>query len=130
MRDINKTTAAYPEDKTLHQLFDQQATKSHDAIAVVYKDKQFTYGGLNEETNRLAHLLRMRGVTADTIVGVILAPGFEIPLALLSVLKAGGAYLPIDPGISGEHNPIFVNRQQGRDPGNQPGKYCSRTNQY
>ena len=93
----NDTAADYPQDKLVHELFEEQAARAPEAVALVYEGAQLSYGELNERANRLAHHLRALGVGPDAIVGLCVERSFEMIVALLGVLKAGGAYLPIDP---------------------------------
>jgi amino acid adenylation domain-containing protein len=86
-------------DKTLHQLFEDQVKKTPDNIAAVANDT-ITFKELNKRSNQLAGLLRARGVTTDTIVGIMMERSIEIVVGILAILKAGGAYLPIDPTLS------------------------------
>ncbi|CAN2534225.1 Linear+gramicidin+synthase+subunit+D [Methylocapsa aurea] len=93
----NDTATDYPQDRLLHELFEAQAARAPEAVALVYEGAQLSYGELNESANRLAHHLRTLGVGPDVIVGLCVERSFEMIVALLGVLKAGGAYLPIDP---------------------------------
>ena len=93
----NDTAVDYPKDRLLHQLFEEQAARAPDAAALVFEGAQLSYGELNERANRLAHRLRALGVGPETIVGLCVERSFEMIVGLLGVLKAGGAYLPIDP---------------------------------
>jgi amino acid adenylation domain-containing protein len=93
----NETAAPYPRDKTLHQLFEEQVTKTPDAVAVVCGQERLTYGELNAKANQLAHYLRALGVGPETLVGLCVDRSPELVIGLLGVLKAGGAYLPLDP---------------------------------
>jgi amino acid adenylation domain-containing protein len=93
----NSTATAYPADKTVHELFEEQARRTPGNIAVVCGDTRFTYVELDERANRLAHYLRARGVRPDTLVALCLDRSPEMIVALLAVLKAGGAYLPLEP---------------------------------
>ena len=88
---------AYPEDKTIHQLFEEQVEKTPDNVAAVYEDEQLTYWELNERANQLAHYLRARGVGPDTLVAIAVERSLEMIIGLLGILKAGGAYVPLDP---------------------------------
>jgi amino acid adenylation domain-containing protein/thioester reductase-like protein len=97
--DFNKTAMEYPSDKTLSMLFEEQAIKSPDSIAVVFENENLTYHELNERANQLAHRLRTIGVGSDTIVSIMLRRSLEIIISILAVFKAGGAYLPIDPEL-------------------------------
>ncbi|MDQ3258528.1 MAG: amino acid adenylation domain-containing protein, partial [Acidobacteriota bacterium] len=93
----NSTQASYPEEKTIHQLFEEQARRSPGNTAVVFGDTRLTYREVDERANQLAHHLRDQGVKADTLVAMCLNKSAEMIVALLGVLKAGGAYLPMDP---------------------------------
>ncbi|WP_225000434.1 condensation domain-containing protein, partial [Cesiribacter sp. SM1] len=93
----NNTAAAYPQDKTLVELFSAQAAKTPDAVAVADAAASLTYQELDERSNQLAHYLQSRGVTAETLVPLCLDRSLELVVAQLGVLKAGGAYVPIDP---------------------------------
>ena len=93
----NDTKADYPEDKTIHQLFEEQVIKTPNNIAVVYEDQELTYQQLNERANQLAHYLRKLGVGPDTLVAIAVERSLEMIIGLLGILKAGGAYVPLDP---------------------------------
>ena len=94
----------YPENKTIHELFEDLAAANPDAIALVCGEEQLTYGGLNERSNRLAHtighlyrLLNNLEMAPDTPIGIHVNQGPNMLVGLLGILKAGGAYLPLDP---------------------------------
>jgi len=93
----NDTKADYPIDKTLHQLFEEQVSKTPHNIAVVYDGAELTYQQLNERANQLAHHLRTLGVKPDTLVAIAVERSLEMVIGLLGILKAGGAYVPLDP---------------------------------
>jgi amino acid adenylation domain-containing protein len=95
--DWNATAMAYPRDKCIHQLFEEQVRRTPDAVAVVYEDQVLTYGDLNARANRLAGHLIDRGIEPDSRVAICMARSPEMMVALLGVLKAGGAYVPLDP---------------------------------
>ncbi|WP_139490146.1 non-ribosomal peptide synthetase [Brevibacillus dissolubilis] len=100
---FNQTQMAYPQEMTIHQLLEEQAERTPDAVALTYGGTSITYRELNERTNQIARYLRTRlGVTADTLVAVITERSVEMVTALISVLKAGGAYVPIDPAFPEE----------------------------
>jgi amino acid adenylation domain-containing protein len=92
----NAACVEYPRDRCIHQWFEAQVKRTPDAIALVFEDQQLSYAELNARANQLARYLRKRGVRSDSVVAVMedRTPGMVI--ALLGVLKAGGAYLPID----------------------------------
>ncbi|MCK1516313.1 amino acid adenylation domain-containing protein [Bradyrhizobium sp. 190] len=93
----NRTQARYPRDRSFIEQFEAQVSHSPDAVALVFGDAELSYGVLNGRANRLARRLRDRGVGTDGVVGLALERGVEMMVALLAVLKAGGAYLPLDP---------------------------------
>jgi amino acid adenylation domain-containing protein len=95
--DWNDTAAAYPRDKCIHQLFEEQAERAPDAVAVEYEEEHLTYRELNERANQLAHYLRKLGVQPETLVGICVERSLEMVVGILGILKAGGAYVPMDP---------------------------------
>jgi amino acid adenylation domain-containing protein/non-ribosomal peptide synthase protein (TIGR01720 family) len=97
----NDTKADVPEVRA-HALFEAQAARAPDAIAVVFGDAQLTYGALDRRANQLAHHLRARGVGPDALVGICMERSLEMVVGMLGVLKAGGAYVPLDPAYPTE----------------------------
>jgi amino acid adenylation domain-containing protein/non-ribosomal peptide synthase protein (TIGR01720 family) len=93
----NDTSVDYPQDKCIHQLFEEQVQRTPDAVAVVFENQQLTYQELNCRANQLAHYLRSLGVGADVLVGICVERSLEMVVGLLGILKAGGAYVPLDP---------------------------------
>src|SRR5579863_6450792 len=93
----NATRVAFP-DVCAHALFERQAERTPDAVAVVLGGSRMTYRELNQRANQVAHRLRAEGVGPDTLVGVALERVPELVVALLGVWKAGGAYVPLDVG--------------------------------
>jgi amino acid adenylation domain-containing protein len=93
----NETQCDYAVDRTLPALFDEQVERTPEAIAVVSGDERLTYAELNKRANQLAHHLRTLGVGADVLVGVLMERSVEMIVGLLGIVKAGGAYLPLDP---------------------------------
>lgn len=93
----NATEAAYPSDQCAHQLFEAQARRTPDAVAAVAGDAQLSYDGLNTQAQQLARVLRGHGVGRDTVVGICTDRSLEMIVAMMGVLKAGGAFLPLDP---------------------------------
>jgi len=111
--DFNDTRAEYPRDKTIYQLFEQQVEYTPDNIAIVgpaqskYRSHMtnltyISYGELNERSNHLAHLLKEKGVQPAAIVGIKMERSIEMIMGIFAIVKAGGAYLPIDPGYPEE----------------------------
>ncbi|MCF6522532.1 non-ribosomal peptide synthetase [Streptomyces sp. JJ36] len=95
-------TAAPRRTLPVHRMFEEQAARTGDKTAVFLDDHTLTYRELNTRANRLAHLLRRRGVRPGTRVGVCTERTPDLLVALLAVLKSGGAYVPVDPGYPAE----------------------------
>ncbi|HYH83826.1 MAG TPA: amino acid adenylation domain-containing protein, partial [Longimicrobium sp.] len=94
--------AGIPPDACLHELFAAQAERTPGAAALVFEDETLSYAELNARANRLAHHLRALGVGPDARVGICMERGPGMVVGALAVLKAGGAYLPLDPAYPGE----------------------------
>ncbi|HLM66481.1 MAG TPA: amino acid adenylation domain-containing protein, partial [Longimicrobium sp.] len=93
----NRTDAAYSADRTIHAIFEAQAARTPDAVALTFQDLSLTYAELNARANRIAHHLVRRGVGPEVRVGLFLERSPEMVAAILGTLKAGGAYVPLDP---------------------------------
>ncbi|WP_437305959.1 amino acid adenylation domain-containing protein [Sorangium sp. So ce388] len=93
----NATGRAYPDERRVHELFEAQAERTPDAVAVIFDDKRLSYRELNQRANQVAHALRRRGVAPDGLVAIAAERSVEMVVGLLGILKAGGAYVPIDP---------------------------------
>jgi amino acid adenylation domain-containing protein/non-ribosomal peptide synthase protein (TIGR01720 family) len=89
-------TKTISKDCTIHELFEEQVKKSPENIALYYKNQKMTYKELNIYTNKFANFLRKKGVSRGTPVGIMARNSMEVIISILAVLKAGGAYLPID----------------------------------
>src|SRR5207302_1454311 len=100
--DWNATHLDYPRERCIHQLVEQQAARTPDAVALVCGDQQLSYQELDQRANQLAHYLRSLGVGPEVRVGICLERSLEMVVGLLAVLKAGGAYLPLDPEYPSE----------------------------
>lgn len=98
----NNTATDYPQDKSIHQLFEEQVAKTPDAVAVIFEKHQLTYRELNSRANQLAHYLKKLGVKPETLVSICLDRSLEMVIGLLGILKAGGAYVPLDPSYPQE----------------------------
>jgi surfactin family lipopeptide synthetase C len=103
--EFNQTLPTIAENKLqkcIHQLFEEQANKTPNAVAVVFEDSQLTYQELNRKASELATYLQQNGVKPEIIVGIYCDRSLEMIIALLAILKAGGAYLPLDPNLPNE----------------------------
>lgn len=92
------TQEEYPRDALIQALFEEQVRKHPHAVGIEYEGLELTYAQVNERANRLAHRLIGQGIGPDDVVGVCAQRGVHMVLALLGVLKSGGAYLPLEPG--------------------------------
>ena len=93
----NDTKTAYPKDKCIHQLFEEQVERTPEAVAVVFENQELTYRELNTRANQLAHHLKALGVGPEVLVGICMERSLEMVVGLLGILKAGGAHVPLDP---------------------------------
>ncbi|RNF83323.1 amino acid adenylation domain-containing protein [Montanilutibacter psychrotolerans] len=93
----NDTKRAYPQDRCVHELFEQQAASTPDAVALVHEGLQLTYAELNRRANRLAHYLLAQGVKPEDRIALCMERSPELIVGLLGILKAGAAYVPLDP---------------------------------
>jgi amino acid adenylation domain-containing protein len=97
LREWNAPAVARPSERCVHHLFEEQAARTPGATALVFEQTTLSYEALNRRANQLAHYLRAHGVGPESRVGVCVERGIEMVVALLGVMKAGGAYLPLDP---------------------------------
>ncbi len=98
----NDTAAEYDRLALVHELVEAQARERPDAVAASFADRHLTFGELNRRANQLAHHLRSLGVGSGSLVGVCLRRSLEMVPALLAVLKAGAAYVPVEPHLPRE----------------------------
>jgi len=110
--DWNQTQTDYPQDKCIHQLFEEQVARNPKALAVVFEQEKLTYEQLNCRANQLAHYLRSQGVGPDVLVGLCVERSLEMVVGLLGILKAGGAYVPLDPEYPNERLNYMVKDAQ------------------
>jgi amino acid adenylation domain-containing protein len=92
----NETRVEYPRNTCIHQLFEVQAERMPDAIAVVFEDEDLTYRELNRRANQLAHYLQSHGVGPGALVAICTERSPEMVIGMLGILKSGGAYVPLD----------------------------------
>ncbi|WP_353931424.1 non-ribosomal peptide synthase/polyketide synthase [Okeanomitos corallinicola TIOX110] len=95
--DCNQKNIDFSVNECIHQLFESQVNKTPDAITVVYENQQLTYFELNQKANQLANYLISLGVKPDTLVGICVERSLEMMIGILGILKAGAAYVPLDP---------------------------------
>jgi amino acid adenylation domain-containing protein len=105
----NSTRADFPEGCCLHELFEAQAERTPDAVAVSFENQRLTYGQLNARANQLAHYLKQRGVGPEKLVGISLERSLEMVVGVMAILKAGGAYVPFDPAYPRERLEFMLN---------------------
>jgi len=96
-RELTGFTEPFKSGQCTHHYFEDHAKKTPQAIALKFQDQQYTYSELNYRANQLAHHLQKEGVVPDMLVGLYLERSVDIVVAVLAIIKAGGAYLPIDP---------------------------------
>ena len=99
---INANRAAYPRDKYVHELFEEQAARTPDAVAVVHDGRTLIYSQRNARANQLAHHLRGLGIGPEALVAICVERSLEMVVGLLAILKAGGADVPMDPSYPQE----------------------------
>jgi amino acid adenylation domain-containing protein len=99
---LNRTEAHFPEDATITHLFEETVKRFPENVALQYDNVCLTYTELNSRANRLARLLRARGGGPETIIGIYTERSLEMIVSMLAVLKAGAAYLPLDPNYPPE----------------------------
>src|SRR5262249_26094691 len=104
----NASAAAYPQWNCVHQLFEEQVRQMPDAIAIAQEDRQLSYGELNARANRLAHYMREIGAGPDSRVALCLDKSLEMIVGLLAVLKAGAAYVPLDPAYPSQRLSLML----------------------
>jgi amino acid adenylation domain-containing protein len=98
----NATSVAYPRDASIHSLFAEQVARTPDAVAVEFEGARLTYRELEARANQLAHHLVARGVTPGARVGLCVERSLEMVVGILGILKAGAAYVPLDPAYPHE----------------------------
>ena len=97
VKELSTSGPVNPVESKLHQLVEAQAKQTPTAVAIEFEDQYLTYAQLNSKANRLARLLSQQGVGPDSIVAVCFERGISQVLAILAILKAGGAFMPLDP---------------------------------
>jgi amino acid adenylation domain-containing protein/non-ribosomal peptide synthase protein (TIGR01720 family) len=112
LEDWNQTQQDYPQNLCIHQLFEAWVEQTPDAIALIFKGEQLTYRELNSKANQLANYLQTLGVKPETLVGICIEPSLEMIVGILGILKAAGAYVPIDPTYPSERIAYMLDDSQ------------------
>ncbi|WP_277816770.1 condensation domain-containing protein, partial [Streptomyces sp. AcH 505] len=110
--DWNGVTGPYPDTATIHQLIEDRVATDPDAVALTHGAEEWTYAQLNARANQLAHHLRDTGITPDTLIAVCLDRSPQLIAAFLGILKAGAAFVPLDPEYPTERITYMVEDAQ------------------
>ncbi|MGL5794534.1 MAG: non-ribosomal peptide synthetase, partial [Waterburya sp.] len=110
--DWNPTPIDLSQGLQIHKLFERQAAKTPNGVAVIFEEKQLTYQELNQRAEQLAIYLQSIGVKPEVIVGICIERSLEVIIAILGILKAGGAYLPLDPAYPQERINLIIEDAQ------------------
>jgi amino acid adenylation domain-containing protein len=114
LAEVDETRLTLPAAGGMHRLFEEQAARTPERTALVWEDSTLSYGELNAQANRLAHRLRDLGTGPDDRIALCLERSHEMVVALLAVLKAGGAYLPLDPLLPPQRLQLFLEESGAR----------------
>ncbi|MBW4636378.1 MAG: AMP-binding protein [Iphinoe sp. HA4291-MV1] len=101
-----------PKNQCIHQLFEAQVERTPGAVAVVFEHESFTYHQLNSRANKIAHYLQALGVSSEMLVGICMERSVSMVVGLLGILKAGAAYVPLDPAYPGERLAFMLEDSQ------------------
>ncbi len=112
LKEWNNNPSEYPQNKCIHQLFEEQVTKAPNTIAVKFETEELTYQELDRKANQLANYLQKLGVKPDTLVGLCVERSLSMIVGILAILKAGGAYVPIDPAYPSERLSFILDDTQ------------------
>ena len=112
--EFNDTGVDFPVGKRLHELFEDQAERIPDHSALVFADTHRSYRHLNDSADRQAGVIRAAGVHTDHIAGLMVETGPEMVIGMTAIMKAGGAYLPIDPAFPGERKDYLLRDSAAR----------------
>ena len=108
----NATEKAYPADATIHELFERQVKRTPDAVALVWEDQRRSYDELNRAANQLARHLRNLGAGPEVLVGICLERSIDLLTGVYGILKAGAAYVPLDPVYPADRLALMVEDAQ------------------
>ena len=110
----NDTAADYGKVECLHRLFEQQVARTPSSLALMFNDISLTYQELNERANQLAHYIIAQGGGPDSIIGVFMERSLEMVIALFGIMKAGAAYLPLEPDLPGRRLSFILEESRTR----------------
>ncbi len=108
VKELNETSGPFSDGKCLHELFERQVRIAPEAVAVIREEEKLTYGQLDRCANQLAHHLRKLGIGLESLVGICMQRSPEMLVGLLGILKAGAAYLPLDPAYPKERLAFMI----------------------
>ncbi len=108
----NHTQANYPTNQCIHQLLESQVERTPDNMAVIFENKSLTYRELNSRANQVARYLQTLQVGSEVLVGICMERSLEMAIALLGILKAGAAYVPLDPAFPQERLALMLEDSQ------------------
>lgn len=121
IKQFNKTEKPYPQNKTIHQLFEQQAVKTPNNIALICEERKLTYNELNQKSNQLANYIKKeyknrinKELPLEALIALCLDRNLEIIIGILGILKAGGVYVPIDPAYPQSRVDYILNDTQAK----------------
>ncbi|HEX5752320.1 MAG TPA: amino acid adenylation domain-containing protein, partial [Archangium sp.] len=112
--DWNQTHTDFPRQPSIHQLFEQRVLRHPQAIALEFGETQLSYGELDSRANQLAHLLASKGVRSGELVGICVERSADLVVGLLGILKAGAAYVPLDPAYPQQRLAFMLEDTQAR----------------
>ncbi|WP_269822516.1 AMP-binding protein [Dictyobacter vulcani] len=110
----NTTATEYPDQANIPGLFEEQVARTPEATAIIYADERISYAELNRRANQIAHYLQQQGVQPDTLVALCLERSVAMLVAILGILKAGAAYLPLDPTYPKERLALILENSQAQ----------------
>jgi natural product biosynthesis luciferase-like monooxygenase protein len=107
-RTWNQSEVEYDRDQTMHGAFEEQVTRTPDAVALVFEGQELRYADLDARVNQVAHVLRDMGVARGTFVGLYLDRSLDLVIAAIAILKAGAAYVPLDPAYPADRKTLYI----------------------
>ena len=107
-RTWNQSEVDFDRNQTMHAAFEEQVTRTPDAVALVFEGQELTYADLDVRANRVAHVLRDMGVARGTFVGLYLNRSLDLVIAAIAILKASAAYVPLDPAYPADRTTLYI----------------------